>query len=197
MKSSNTSGDRTFASWSEKVLTQGRPHTRLPHLFNVTLIEPEIPQNTGNIGRTCVGAQSQLHIVGETGFKITDTNLKRAGLDYWDHLTWTHHQDLDAWRTQIQDQRRVFYFSAKADKHYDEVQYQKGDWMVFGKETSGLPEHLLQSNKENCLLIPLLGPSRGLNVATAVAVVVYEGIRQLKNRGELDSTYLDVQWGKL
>ena len=77
------------------------------------------------------------------------------------------------------------------------MKFEKGDWLVFGRETEGLPEQLMQSNKEQCLLIPLLGPSRGLNVATAVAVVVYEGIRQLRSRGELDSTYLEVPWGKL
>ena len=105
------SNQRTFAAWSEKVLTHGRPpETQDPHLFNVTLIEPEIPQNTGNIGRTCVGAHSQLHLVGDLGFKITDTNLKRAGLDYWAHLTWTHHQQLSDWQKQISNPQRAFYF---------------------------------------------------------------------------------------
>jgi tRNA (cytidine/uridine-2'-O-)-methyltransferase len=197
MKSSDISGNRTFESWSKKVLTFGRPEVKQPHLFNVALVEPEIPQNTGNIGRTCVGAHCQLHLVGNLGFAITDNNLKRAGLDYWDHLTWTHHQSCEDWQKQIENPKRVFYFSAKADLMYDQVQFQKNDWFVFGRETQGLPEDMLQSNTDQCLLIPLLGPSRGLNVATAVAVIVYEGIRQLRSRGELDSTYLEVPWGKL
>lgn len=183
--------------WAEKVLTQGRPHVTKPHLFHVALIEPEIPQNTGNIGRTCVASHCDLHVVGQTGFQITDSNLKRAGLDYWEHLTWTHHPDIPAWEKKIQNPKRVFYFSAKADRLYTEIEFQKEDWFVFGKETKGLPDELMRRNADQLLLIPLLGPARGLNVATAVAVVTYEGIRQLQYRGELDSTYLDVQWGKL
>lgn len=183
--------------WTDKVLSQGSPQVKLPHLFNVTLVEPEIPQNTGNIGRTCVATHSSLYLVGNLGFKITDTNLKRAGLDYWDHLTWKHFSTISEWESQLLNPKRVFYFSAKADQHYTEVQYKKGDHFVFGKETKGLPEDLMLRNKEQLLYIPLLGPARGLNVATAVAIVVYEGIRQLQFRKELDSTYLDVHWGKL
>ena len=93
--------------------------------------------------------------------------------------------------------RRAFYFSAKADLHYTEVDYQIGDWMVFGKETKGLPEDLMLRNREQVVLIPLLGPARGLNVATAVAVALYEGVRQLQAKGALDPSYLDVSWGKL
>lgn len=183
--------------WAEKVLTQGRPHLAKPHLFHVALVEPEIPQNTGNIGRTCVATHTDLHIVGKTGFEITDSNLKRAGLDYWEHLTWTHHADIKTWENQIQNLKRVFYFSAKADRSYTDVRFEKEDWFVFGKETKGLPDELMQRNSDQLLLIPLLGPARGLNVATSVAVVIYEGIRQLQARNELDSTYLDVHWGKL
>ncbi len=201
MKFTDTSNNKPTwekaESWSNKILVQGRPHLTKPHLFHVALIEPEIPQNTGNIGRTCVAAHSDLHLVGNLGFNITDTNLKRAGLDYWEHLTWTHHANISEWETQLSNPKRAFYLSAKADLHYTEVQFQKDDWLVFGKETKGLPDDLMLRNKEQLLLIPLLGPARGLNVATAVAVVLYEGIRQLQSRGELDSTYLDVQWGKL
>lgn len=183
--------------WAEKVLTHGSPKTERPPLFHVALVEPEIPQNTGNIGRTCVATHSDLHLVGELGFRITDTNLKRAGLDYWEHLTWQHHATEQQWRQKIENPKRVFYFSAKADIHYSDVQFQKGDWFVFGRETKGLPESMMHSNKDQVLLIPLLGPARGLNVATAVAVVLYEAVRQVKTRGELDSSYLAVQWGKL
>jgi tRNA (cytidine/uridine-2'-O-)-methyltransferase len=192
-----SSGMKSSAIWVEKVLTHGRPQVQQPHLFQVVLVEPEIPQNTGNIGRTCVATHSELHLVGELGFQITDTNLKRAGLDYWDHLTWTHHPSLGVWEKQISDPRRVFYFSAKADRHYSEMKFERGDTFVFGKETKGLPEDLMLRNNERLLLIPLLGPARGLNVATAVAVVLYEAVRQLQSRQELDPTYLAVQWGKL
>ncbi|GIL18099.1 MAG: tRNA (cytidine(34)-2'-O)-methyltransferase [Oligoflexia bacterium] len=188
---------RSFDTWADKVLTHGRPHVAKPHLFHVALVEPEIPQNTGNIGRTCVGTHSDMHLIGDLGFRITDKNLKRAGLDYWEYLTWTHHPDIATWQKEIQNPKRVFYFSAKADKSYYDVDYQIGDWFVFGKETKGLPDDLMQSNKENCLLIPLLGPARGLNVATAVAVVLYEAIGQLHRRKELDPSFLDIPWGKL
>jgi len=183
--------------WAEKVLKFGGPAVHQPHLFHVGLVEPEIPQNTGNIGRTCVATATDLHLIGQLGFNITDANLKRAGLDYWEHLNWKHHDSIEEWQQNLGDRKRVFYFSAKADRVYTEIEYRKGDWFVFGKETKGLPEDLMQSNKEQILLIPLLGPARGLNVATAVAVVLYEGIRQLQSRNELDSSYLDVQWGKL
>jgi tRNA (cytidine/uridine-2'-O-)-methyltransferase len=149
-------------------------------LFRVVLVEPEIPQNTGNIGRTCVGTNSELHLVKPYGFEITDKNLKRAGLDYWPHLHWQEHSTISEWERQIEKPERVFYFSAKATKSYYEVQYQPGDWLVFGKETKGLPDSLLSRDESRNLLIPLLGPVRGLNVATAVAIGLYEAVRQIK-----------------
>ena len=148
--------------------------------FRIVLIEPEIPQNTGNIGRTCVATRSELHLVGKLGFEITDRNLKRAGLDYWVHLKWFHHATLEDWAQHVEDQSRVFYYSAFAKKPYTDVKYQKGDWLVFGKETKGLDPQLLHQNQDRALLIPLLGPARGLNLATAVAVVAYEGVRQIQ-----------------
>ncbi|MGE3758395.1 MAG: tRNA (cytidine(34)-2'-O)-methyltransferase [Pseudobdellovibrionaceae bacterium] len=149
-------------------------------LFKVTLVEPEIPQNTGNIGRTCVGASAELHLVKPYGFEINDKNLKRAGLDYWPHLTWAEYDSIPDWDKKIADPSRVFYFSAKAKRSYYDVQYQPGDWFVFGKETKGLPDSLLRRNESQNLIIPLLGPVRGLNVATAVAIVLYEAVRQVK-----------------
>ncbi len=168
---------------STDTLTENRPHQEKPALFRVTLIEPEIPQNTGNIGRTCVGTRSELHIVGKTGFDITDKNLKRAGLDYWQHLTWTHHPDLETWQKKVEDPKRVFYFSTKAKKTFYDVDFQQGDWLVFGKETKGLDEDILRQNQDQMVMIPILGPIRSLNVATAVTVVLYEAIRQLKVGG--------------
>lgn len=178
MKSSDTSAD--------PILTGHEPILGQRPLFHVALIEPEIPQNTGNIGRTCVGTRSDLHLVGQLGFRITDKNLKRAGLDYWQHLQWKHHPTLSDWEAQLTQPRRAFYFTTKAQKSYFEVDYQPGDWFVFGKETKGLDESLLRRNEEQLLKIPMLGPIRSLNVATAVTVVLYEAIRQLQVRGQID-----------
>ena len=147
--------------------------------FKIVLVEPEIPQNTGNIGRTCVAANCELHLVGQLGFEISDAQLKRAGLDYWPHLKWFHHKTYQDWWTQVEDHERVFFTSAFAKKSYTDVKYQKGDWLVFGKETKGLDPAILQAHPDQSLLIPLLGPARGLNLATAVAVVAYEGVRQI------------------
>lgn len=170
---------------SSDILNENRPLLEKPSLFKVALIEPEIPQNTGNIGRTCVGTRSELHLVGKMGFEITDRNLKRAGLDYWQYLHWTHHPSFEDWERQIPDPQRVFYFSTKGKKSYFEARFQPGDWFVFGKETKGLDEDLLRrKNPDQILQIPMLGPIRSLNVATAVTVVLYEAIRQTENYKE-------------
>ncbi len=154
-------------------------------LFRIVLVEPEIPQNTGNIGRSCVGTRSELHIVGKTGFEITDKNLKRAGLDYWQHLPWKHHQTFADWQSQLEKPERVFYFSTKAKQYYYQAEFEPGDVFVFGKETKGLDEDLLRRNEKQTLKIPLLGPIRSLNVATSVTIVLYEAIRQIESRGRL------------
>ena len=149
----------------------------------MALIEPEIPQNTGNIGRTCVGTKSELHLVGKLGYVINDRNLKRAGLDYWQHLTWAQHATYADWENQVQDPKRVFYFTTKAQKNYYDVDFQPGDWFVFGKETKGLPAEILQRNEDQLIKIPQIGPVRSLNLATAVAIALYEGMRQLDQKG--------------
>lgn len=148
-------------------------------LFRIVLIEPEIPQNTGNIGRTCVGTNCELHIVGPTGFEITDANLKRAGLDYWQHLTWFQYKSFDEWFAKVEKPERVFYFTTKVKQTYFDVKYQPGDWLVFGKETKGLAPEIIQNNMAQAVTIPQPGPVRSLNLATAVAISVYEGYRQL------------------
>jgi len=177
MKSSDTSTD--------PLLTGNDPKLTEPPLFHVALIEPEIPQNTGNIGRTCVGTRSDLHLVGDLGFRITDKNLKRAGLDYWQHLSWQHHPTFSDWQKKIENPKRVFYFTTKATRSYFEANFEPGDWFVFGKETKGLDEDLLRRNPDQLLKIPILGPIRSLNVATAVTVVLYEAIRQIKVSGKM------------
>ncbi len=168
---------------SSDTLTNNRPVQTKPSLFNVVLVEPEIPQNTGNIGRTCVGTRADLHLVGQLGFEITDRNLKRAGLDYWQHLKWTHHPDMPTWNKEIPDQKRVFFFSTKGTRSFYDVDYKEGDWFVFGKETKGLSEEILRHNSDQILQIPIFGPIRSLNVATAVTVVMYEALRQLRASG--------------
>jgi tRNA (cytidine/uridine-2'-O-)-methyltransferase len=143
------------------------------------LIEPEIPQNTGNIGRSCVATNCELHLVGKMGFEINDKNLKRAGLDYWPHLTWHHHSSFEDWWNLVEDPTRVWYFTTKTKRTYYEPQYRFGDWLVFGKETKGLDPELLQKYPQQTVTIPQLGPVRSLNLATAVAIAAYEGVRQL------------------
>lgn len=149
-------------------------------LFNIVMIEPEIGSNTGNIGRTCVGLEARLHLVGQLGFSISDKQLKRAGLDYWHYLDFIHHQTWGDWWQQVPDPARVFFFSTKAKVSLYETKFQPGDWLVFGKETKGLEVGVLEKFSEQVRRIPMTGPIRSLNVATAVAIVMFEGYRQLK-----------------
>lgn len=150
------------------------------HRLNVVMIEPEIGANTGNIGRTCVGLGAKLHLVGKLGFELSDRRLKRAGLDYWPHLDFVHHSTWDEWWQTVPNPGRVFFFSTKAKASLYETQFQHGDWLVFGKETKGLDISILEKFSENIRQIPMTGPIRSLNVATAVAVVMFEAFRQLE-----------------
>jgi tRNA (cytidine/uridine-2'-O-)-methyltransferase len=148
--------------------------------FNIVLIEPEIPNNTGSIGRTCVGTACKLHLVGKLGFDISDKAVKRAGLDYWENLDLQHHKNYQDLMEQIEDKKRVFYFSKKASKSFFDIKYQKGDFFVFGKETVGLDESLLREVEAQTVRIPIWGPIRSLNLSNAVSIVVYEAMRQIK-----------------
>lgn len=147
-------------------------------MLNIVLVEPEIPNNTGNIGRLCVGTENRLHLIHPFGFQITDKNLKRSGLDYWVHLDWREYQNIAEWREQIQDVSRVFLFSSHAEKSYLEQEFQDGDWLVFGKESVGLSLEMLQEFK-NHLGIPISPLVRSYNLANAVAFVIGEAKRQL------------------
>ncbi len=153
----------------------------MPPNFHVVLYHPEIPQNTGNIGRTCVATGSHLHLIEPLGFEITDKHLKRSGLDYWPHLTWRRHPTLEHW--QEGHPGRTFYFSKKAERSFFDAQFQQGDAFLFGPETKGLPDSLLSENDALALRLPLFGPVRSLNLATAVAVALYEGLRQIRPEG--------------
>ncbi len=146
-------------------------------MFNVVLIEPEIPPNTGNIGRLCLATRSMLHLVKPLGFSIDDRELKRAGLDYWKEVdvrlweTFGHLQSAQANAT------RYFFLTTKSQRAYWEVKFRPGDFLVFGRETKGLPETLLKDRVDDLLKIPMHG-TRSLNLATAVGIVLFEAVRQ-------------------
>ncbi|OYU80573.1 MAG: tRNA (uridine(34)/cytosine(34)/5-carboxymethylaminomethyluridine(34)-2'-O)-methyltransferase TrmL [Flavobacterium sp. BFFFF1] len=147
-------------------------------MLNIVLVEPEIPNNTGNIGRLCVGTESRLHLIHPFGFKITDTSVKRAGLDYWVHLDKTEYQDVAEWMAAVPDLSRVFLFSSHAQKSYLDNDFRDGDWLVFGKESVGLSKEVL-AQFENHLKIPISPLVRSFNIANAVAFVVGEAKRQI------------------
>ncbi len=148
-------------------------------LFRVVLIEPEIPNNTGNIGRTCIGAATELHLVGQLGFEINDKRLRRAGLDYWQHLKWFQHATFEDWLAQVEDPSRIHFFTTKTQKTIYSTQFQQGDWLVFGKETKGLSAETLQRFPNQLVTLPMYGPIRSLNLANSVSIGLYEGIRQI------------------
>lgn len=147
-------------------------------MLNVVLVEPEIPNNTGNIGRLCVGTESRLHLIHPFGFVINDKNLKRSGLDYWVHLDVTEYQNVSEWKAQIPDLSRVFLMSSHAKKSYLENEFQDGDWLVFGKESKGLSQEVLDLF-DNHLTIPMSPLIRSFNIANSVAFVVGEAKRQI------------------
>jgi len=147
-------------------------------MLNIVLVEPEIPNNTGNIGRLCVGTQSRLHLIHPFGFVINDKNLKRSGLDYWIHLDVTEYQNVAEWMSQIPDQSRVFLMSSHASTSIYDAKFQDGDWLVFGKESVGLSKEVL-ALFENHLTIPMSNLIRSFNIANSVAFVVGEAKRQL------------------
>lgn len=158
-------------------------------MFNIVLVEPEIPQNTGNIARTCAATGCDLHLVKPLGFEISDKYLKRAGLDYW-HLVHVHiYENLDELFAKYPN-GRFYYFTTKARKRHSDAEYKAGDFLVFGKETKGLDEELLMSHPDECVRIPMIEEARSLNLSNAAAVAVYEALRQnefgrLETKGEL------------
>ena len=147
-------------------------------MLRVALVEPEIPQNTGNIARLCAATNTPLHIVGATGFRLDDRAVRRAGLDYWAEVELVRHHDLNELRARFGEARLV-YFTTKAELPYFEWKFDPNDCLVFGRETRGLPDDLLRTNWENCVTIPMLNSKvRSLNLANAVSIVLYEALRQ-------------------
>jgi tRNA (cytidine/uridine-2'-O-)-methyltransferase len=145
--------------------------------FNVVLIEPEIPPNTGNIGRLCLATASTLHLVKPLGFSIDDRELKRAGLDYWKEVDVRLWDSLEELERAHDANARFFFLTTKSNRAYYDIRFRPGDFLVFGRETKGLPEPLLAANEEQLLTIPMQG-TRSLNLATAVAIVLFEAVRQ-------------------
>ena len=146
--------------------------------LNVVLFQPEIPQNTGNIGRTCVALNAKLWIVRPTGFRLDDKRLQRAGLDYWPHLDW---ESIDSWEHMVTQLPfdRTWFFTKFAQRVYSDVVYQLADWLVFGCETSGLPASVREQYASQCVSLPMVGPVRSLNLSVAVGVGLFEANRQL------------------
>jgi tRNA (cytidine/uridine-2'-O-)-methyltransferase len=146
-------------------------------MFNVVLVEPEIPPNTGNIGRLCLATGSTLHLVKPLGFAIDDRTLKRAGLDYWKEVKVRLWDSLEELLKAREQKERLFFLTTKSERAYYDVRFRPGDFLVFGRETKGLPDALLVANREDLLTIPMQG-TRSLNLATAVAIVLFEAVRQ-------------------
>ncbi len=146
--------------------------------LNIVLVEPEIPQNTGNISRTCAATGSSLHMIRPFGFELSDKHLKRAGLDYWQYLDVHYYDSLDELFALYYNGDNFYFMSTKGQKVYSEAKFKDGDFLIFGKESHGLPEPLLEKYYDKTLRIPMLGNLRSLNLSNSVALTVYEALRQ-------------------
>ena len=165
-------------------------------MFNIVLLEPEKPDNTGNIGRTCVITGSSLHLIYPIGFSLTRKNIHHAGLDYWDRLKLYKHDSYDDFTIYYNDicnnishniessaskkieSPKIWYATTKAKYCYSDVEFKDGDYIIFGKESAGIPEEILAENKEKCIRIPMIGDERSLNLSNSVAIILYEALRQ-------------------
>ncbi len=157
--------------------------------LNIVLVEPEIPQNTGNIARTCAATGASLHLVEPLGFTVSDKHLKRAGLDYWKDVNVSFHKDFNTLRSKYRE-FPFFYVSTKAQRIYTEILFPDNCFFVFGRETKGLPESLLLLNYESCIRIPMRSEIRSLNLANSVAIISYEFFRQKNFAGLQDHGYI-------
>ena len=166
--------------------------------MHIVLHNPEIPQNTGNIGRTCVATNSVLHLIEPLGFKLNEKEIKRSGMDYWEHLAVHRHinyEAFEAWYRKEVPKGRIFFTTTKAHAVYTEVVYGEDDALVFGAESAGIPEEILVAHEKDCVRVPMMDKARSLNVSNTVAVVLYEALRQqgfdgLQTAGELHR----LQW---
>ncbi|MBP7563319.1 MAG: tRNA (uridine(34)/cytosine(34)/5-carboxymethylaminomethyluridine(34)-2'-O)-methyltransferase TrmL [Candidatus Cloacimonetes bacterium] len=146
--------------------------------FRVVLYQPEIPANTGNIGRLCLGANAELHIIKPMRFFLNDKYLKRAGLDYWDHVKLFMHDSLDELIAKYPE-NQVYYCTTKSKQSYSDFVYKKGDLFVFGPESRGIPESILGDNAEHCITIPMHHEIRSINLSNSVSIILYEALRQI------------------
>ncbi|MGD1087506.1 MAG: tRNA (cytidine(34)-2'-O)-methyltransferase [Verrucomicrobiota bacterium] len=154
--------------------------------MNVVLVEPEIPPNTGNVARLCAATKSVLHLIEPFGFKLNDPQLKRAGMDYWQHVKWQRWADWKAFAEKIPASARLWFIESGGGKIYSEVKFSTDDYLVFGRETAGLPKQLLERHRENWLRIPMYNAqSRSLNLSNCVALVLFEALRQQGFKGEI------------
>lgn len=154
--------------------------------MNIVLLEPEIPPNTGNVARLCAATKSRLHLIEPFGFKLDDSQLKRAGMDYWLQVEWHRWPNWSEFEKQLPSSARLWFVESNGPKHYAEVNYLPDDYLVFGRETAGLPKALLEKFSENWLRIPMFNAeSRSLNLSNCVALVLYEALRQQKFPGEV------------
>lgn len=163
-------------------------------MLNIVLLEPEMPANTGNIGRTCVATGSRLHLIEPMGFSISDKMIKRAGLDYWDKLdvkTYINFEDF----LEQNPNAKIYMATTKSRQTYTDVSYEEDCYIMFGKESAGIPEEILLENKENCIRIPMLPHIRSLNLSNSVSIVVYEALRQLDFRNmQLEGQLHRYEW---
>jgi len=159
--------------------------------LNVVLLEPEIPQNTGNISRTCAATGISLHMIEPFGFEITDAKLKRAGLDYWQYLDVHYYKNIEEFYEKNRG-GNFYYLSTKAPKCYTDVEYPENSYFIFGKESAGIPEEILKKNLDRCVRIPMLENIRSLNLSNSVAIAVYEVLRQQSFKGLEDAGFLKL-----
>ncbi|MFP6873223.1 MAG: tRNA (cytidine(34)-2'-O)-methyltransferase [Verrucomicrobiales bacterium] len=151
--------------------------------LNVVLVAPEIPQNTGNVGRLCLAAGARLHLVEPLGFELDEKHLRRAGLDYWDRVDMKVWSSFTALYANAGTAAKFWFFTTKVQRDYWDVDYTRGDYLVFGRETRGLPESLLAEHAENCVTIPMGKDVRSINLATAVGIGTYEALRRISTTG--------------
>ena len=146
-------------------------------MLNIVLFQPEIPQNTGNIGRTCVATGTVLHLIEPLGFRLNEKEIKRAGMDYWEHLDVRRYMNYAEF-LEKNPNARIFMATTKAKHIYTEVEYGPDDYIMFGKESAGIPEEILKENPDTCVRIPMIGETRSLNLSNSVAICLYEALRQ-------------------
>jgi len=153
--------------------------------MNIVLVEPEIPPNTGNVARLCAATKTRLHLVEPLGFRLDDSQLKRAGMDYWQQVEWHRWPDMPAFTRHLPAGSRLWYIESGGPRAYTEARFESGDYLVFGRETAGLPKQLLEPNRDWWLRIPMFNPaSRSLNLSNCAALVLFEALRQQGFQGE-------------